>query len=111
MIQLLITIVFVATFLCAWTFVILYGFLAKWYRSAAGRHLFYFSLVVSLTYLNSVLRLIFPDLPYRMETAQAVVVLVFLVVVQRLWIFLRVLFRDRRDLKEAQKNESERQGS
>lgn len=107
MMQVLITVIFVATFLCAWTFVILYGFLAKWYRSAAGRHLFYFSLVVSLTYLNSVLRLIFPDLPYRVETGYAIVVLVFLVVLQRLWIFLRVLFRDRHDLKEAQKNESQ----
>lgn len=107
MIQVLITIVFIATFVSDTIFVILYGFLAKWYRSAAGRHLLYFSLVVSLTYLNSVLRLIFPNLPFRMETSDVVVVLIFLVVVQRLLIFLRVLFRDRRDLKEAQKNESE----
>lgn len=86
---------------------ILYGFLAKWYRTSAGRHLFFFSLVVSLTYLNSVLRLIFPSLPYRVETSDVIVVLIFLVVVQRLWIFLLVLFRDRKDLKEVRKHESQ----
>lgn len=107
MLELVLTIIFVATFICAWTFVILYGFMAKWYRSAAGRHLFYFSLVVSLTYLNSVARLVFPNLPFRVESSEVIVVLIFLVVVQRLWIFLRVLFKDRRDLKEAQKHEPE----
>jgi|SRR5882762_4866452 len=105
--QTVIVYVVVATLICSWTFVILYGLLAKWYASTMGRHLFFFSLIISLTYLNSTLRLMFPNLPFRVESAQVIAVLIFLVVAQRLWIFLRVLFRDRKDLKEAQKNESE----
>jgi uncharacterized membrane protein len=97
-------VIVLATLLAAWSFVFLYGFLAKWYKSAAGRHLFWFSLVVSLTYLNTSLRLIFTNLPYRTETTQVILVLVFLVVVQRLQLFLRVLYRDRKDLKESVKD-------
>jgi hypothetical protein len=68
-----------------------------------GRHLMWFSIVVTLTYFNTVLRLIFPGLPYRMETQYVIATMVFLVVAQRLSLMIRVLIKDRRDYREAQK--------
>lgn len=100
-------VVIIATFLASLTFVILYGFFSGWYANRLGRHLMWFSLAVTATYLNSVVRTFFPDIPYRQETAYGLITLIFLVVCQRTWIFIRVMIKDRKDLKEAQDNESE----
>ena len=104
-------VIIVATFCASLVFVILYGLYASWYRSRLGRHLMWFSIVVTVTYLNSVVRTFFPDLPYKVETTYVIITLVFLVVLQRTWIFIRVMIKDRKDLKEARRNEPERQGS
>jgi len=92
-------IVVLATLVSSTLFVILYGFFSGWYQNRLGRHLMWFSLVVTLTYANSAMRLFFPDLPYRVETSYVLVTLIFLVVTQRTWIFVRVMIKDRRDLK------------
>ena len=96
-----------ATFFMSLAFVILYGLHSGWFRNRLGRHLMWFSLVVTLTYLNGSVRLFFPDLPYRVESSYVIVTLIFLVVTQRTWIFIRVMIKDRKDLKEAQHNESQ----
>lgn len=92
-------IVVLATFVASLAFVILYGLFSGWWQNRLGRHLMWFSLVVTVTYLNTSVRLFFPNLPYRLETSYVLVTLIFLVVVQRTWIFIRVLIKDRRDLK------------
>jgi len=59
----------------------------------------WFSLAVTVTYLNTSMRLFFPDLPYRIESAYVIALLIFLVVTQRTWIMVRVMIKDRNDLK------------
>jgi hypothetical protein len=100
-------IIVLATFFASLLFVILYGFFSGWFLNRMGRHLMWFSSVVTLTYLNSSVRLFFPGLPYRAETSYVLLTLVFLVVCQRTWIMIRVMVQDRKDLKEAQQHESE----
>jgi len=104
-------VIVVATFCASLGFVVLYGIFSSWHKNRLGRHLMWFSVVVTVTYFNTIIRTFFPNLPYKPETAYVIVTLVFLVVLQRTWIFIRVMIKDRRDLKEAQRNESERQGS
>jgi len=105
--MLYVAIIVLATFFASLAFVVLYGLFSGWWHNRLGRHLMWFSLVVTLTYLNSSIRLFFPDLPYRIETSYVLATLIFIVVVQRTWIFVRVMIKDRRDLKEVQPNELE----
>lgn len=97
--QLFGVIVILATLVASAAFVILYGTFSKWYQNRLGRHLMWFSVVVTLTYVNTTARVFFPGLPYRLESSYVLATLIFLVVCQRTWIFIRVLVKDRKDLK------------
>ena len=77
-------------------FVLAYSFLARWWRTEFGRHLFIFMLVIALIMNDSTIRFIFGNYPGRLYVSAVLFAGLGLVIAWRVFILFHVQWRERR---------------
>lgn len=77
-------------------FVLAYSFLARWWRTEFGRHLFIFMLVIALIMNDSTIRFIFGDYHGRLYVSAVLFAGLGLVIAWRVFILFHVQWRKRR---------------